>query len=190
MKWLVPAATARKLRKLAIPLFYEDEWTLAKKYKVFWRVLGDSLLWIHIRLLKAGLEPFEANSEIFLLCCRLFREFDTSKSSIVPYLENNISWMAAELLRKYKQSPEIPSGLIQTEGTYEMEGEIYLTSPGFLFENKWLAKGLSKAQKNLILKILTTDSLTERNLANRCRFSKNTVRTQLQHLAAAFKGRL
>lgn len=190
MKWLIPYKTAQKLRKLSIPLFYEEELSLTKKRIIFWRVLNSSLLWIHTRLVEIGLDPCEADSEIFILCCELFDKFDINKSSIIPYIENNIRFKAAELMRKVKKDPAILSGLLQLEGTYEMDNEVYLTSPGFLFENKWLAKNLSQAQKNLILKILTTDPLTKKDLANRCRLSKNTVRTQLQNIAIAFKGRL
>lgn len=186
-KWLIPYSTANKLRKLSKPLFYETEWPLDRRRYVFHRVLVDSLQWIHFKLLDLGLEAHEANSEIFLLCCDLFNRFDRSKSSIVPYIENNISWMAAELIKKYNKQKEIPSGLLQLDEEYEIYEEYYLTSPAFLFENKWLARDLSQSQKNLILKILTNESLTLRSLANECRLSYVTIQTQLQNIATAIK---
>lgn len=186
-KWLIPYATANKLRKLATPLFYENNWPLDRKRNVFYRVLSDSLQWVHFRLMELGLEPPEANSEVFLLCCDLFKRFDTGQSSIIPYLENNIGWMAAELIKKYSKRKEIPSGLLQLDGQYEIQDEYYLTSPAFLFEEKWLARDLSQSQKNLILKVLTDESPTLRSLANKCRLSYVTIKTQLQNIATAIK---
>lgn len=186
-KWLIPYATASKLRKLSNSLFYKNDWPLARRRNVFYRVLVDSLQWIHFKLIEQGLEVYEANSEIFLLCCNLFERFDRSKSSIVPYLENNVRWMAAELIKKYNKQKEIPSGLLQLETEYEIETEYYLTSPAFLFEKKWLARHLSKSQKNFILKILTNESPTLRSLANECRLSRATIQTQLQNIAIVIK---
>lgn len=189
-RWMIPHRTAEKLRKLSVPLFYTNEWSVNKKKIIFYKILNGSLDWIKKSLVELNLEINEAESEIYILCSALFDRFDKNKSSIVPYVENNIIWQASKLIKIYKNNKEIPHGLIELDESYEMNGEIYLTSPEFLFEKKWLGKHLSQSQKQLILKILTTDSLTVRSLANECRVSKSTMQSQLQNIAIVIKERL
>jgi hypothetical protein len=181
--------TKEKLRFYSFSLFYSNTWNINHRRYVFFLIIKSDLGWIRSLLEKHGLENEEIDSEIFLLSVRLFDGFNTEKSSIIPYLEKSINWKVSSLLRKYKKSNKITKPPIK-ENSYTIEKEFYLKSPNFLFENRWIGKNLSFSQKNLILKILTMDFVTVRDLANECRLSKSTIATQLQDIAAVLKERL
>jgi hypothetical protein len=156
---------------------------------VFYVLLRPALGWVEDSLLNAGLEPDEVESELFLLTARLFRDFDPLRSSIIPYLEKYVPWKVAALLRQITPPPETPVGLLSLEETYEMEFEPGLSAPGFIFEDRWLARNLSQRDKHLILKILTVDEPRVRNLSDACKVSKSTIASNLQNVADIMKGR-
>lgn len=181
--------TKRILRNYANALFHQKKGSLSRRRYVFYLALRSSLGWVKDSLIDEGLEEDEAESEIFLLTTRLFKKYNPERSSIVPYIEGCLSYKAADLIRKHKEPPALPPRFLHPEESYEIEGEYYLTGPGFLFENRWLAKNLSRSQKHLILKVLMTDSTGARSLANNCLLGKSTVTNQLQDIAGIMEGR-
>lgn len=185
--WIVPYKARKILRKLTAALFHEENISPGKKHRVFYEIMKPALEWILDAFEDLGLEEDEASSELYLFTCVVFDNFDASKSSIVPYLENNMLWLFSEYKRKFKMQVEEPIGLTTTEGSYTIESEFYLTSPEFMLETKWLGKNLSSGQKNLILKILTADNLSVKSLADECRLSRTNVETQLQNIATVIK---
>lgn len=188
-RWAIPQKRKALLRSYASVLFYSDEWALSSKRYIFYVLLRPVLDWVKDSLVSAGLEPEEAESEIFLLSARLFKDYDPHQWSIVPYLERHVPWKVSSLLQKVEPPPEVPVGLLKQEGSYEMEFEPGLSVPGFIFEDKWLARNLSQRDKHLILKILTVDEPRVRNLSDACKVSKSTVANNLQNVADNMKGR-
>ena len=181
-RYALSSKTRKILRNYANALFHKKRWSAAKRRYVFYLILRSSLDWVYDGLLKTNLEKDEIESEIFLLTTRLFSRYDPYKSSIVPYIEKHLPWKVGMLIKKYTQSD--PNYEAPIEYSYEMDdNEFYLTSPGFLFEKKWLAKHLSQAQKHLILRVLLTDSISLRSLAKECRLSKSAVAGRLQYIA-------
>ena len=185
----LPHKTKKTLRNYTNALFHQKKWPVSKRRYVFYLILKSSLGWIKDSLLTAGLEEDEAESEIFLLTTRLFTDYNPNKSSIVPYIERYLSWKVADLINKYKKEQTLSAEFLCIENSYEIESEFYLTIPGFLFEERWLAKSLSQFQKHLILKVLSTDSTSARSLANNCLLGKSTVCKQLQDIADIIKER-
>lgn len=185
----LPYRTKEKLRKYAGIMFHSDKLPVSRRRYTFYLILRDSLDWVRAKLKELELEENEIESEIFLLTADLFGSYRKTKMSIVPYVEKHITWRAARVIERHEPNTP-PVELYAEPNSYEIDSEFYLTSPEFIFETSWIARHLSQSQKNLILKVLTTDSTSIRNLANECRLSKSNVATQLQDIATVLQGRL
>lgn len=190
MAWFLPESR-RQLIRLYTNAFHSREWSSHRRKYLLYLILRPAIGWIKDGLMEMDLEPEEAESEIFLLVCKLFSGYDADKSCFLYHIESNLPWRVTDLMKRLrKQQVEEPAGLLVNDEAYEMDGEVYLTVPNLLFETRWLTKNLSQYEKNLILRMLIEDQPSCRALANSCQVSKSTMNKDLQILAGKLKGRL
>ena len=190
MPWYLPEKR-RQLVRLYTNALCSGEWTLARRRYLLFLILRPAIEWIKEKLVEEGLESDEAESEMFLLVSKLFLGYDSEKRCFLYHIERKLPWLVSTLLKKLtKQEKEEPSGLILDEKTYEMDGEVYLTIPNILFEDRWMARDLSQHEKNLILRMLIEDQPGRRALANNRQVSESTIDRDLRILAGKLKGRL
>jgi hypothetical protein len=181
----------RRLFGIYVDALYSPERPLSTRRYVFYLLLLPALGWALRALIEEGLEPDEAESEIFLLTNLLFEGYNPEKSSLLYYVESRLPWRVAELIEHIgRHKSEIPVGLLlPIEDSYEMPDEIYLSAPQILFEDRWLAKGLSRHEKHLILRVLTEEELDCRSLADTCQIGKSTMNNRLRDLASRLEER-
>jgi hypothetical protein len=165
-----------------------NEWSAAKKRYLLYLLLRPALGWLRRSLISSGLEPDEAESEIFILVSKILSSYDASRSCFLYHVENYIPWCSFSLLKKAaKEEAKITA---TNEEVYEMGGEVYLTIPNVLFEDRWLLRDLSQHEKNLILRVLMEDRPSRKALANSCQVGESTIDRDLRILAGKLKGRL
>jgi hypothetical protein len=138
------------------------------------------------------LEPDEAESELYLLCARLFENFDKDKSSIIPYLRSHIPWKAHHLIRKLTKyhRREDTCGLTMLPEELDMiHEEYYWRVPDVLIIDKFVGKLFTRDQKYLISKILMSEDnkLTTKDLAISCGVSRPTMIDRLSDLKESLK---
>jgi len=188
---LIPSAKAQLLRDYQSALFYQITEPKNERQYVFYLLLRPLLLWVRDTMIDdCLLEPAEAESELYLLCCKIFDDFDKEKSSIIPYLRKAIPWKVHHLLRKLKRvsQREIPSGLTETtEDLYETDEEYYWKIPEMFITDRFIGKLFTIREKYYIYKILVADNdkLTQKDLAKSCKVSRPTMNIRLSELKEA-----
>jgi len=185
---LIPSARASLIKYYQDALFYNPTEPKHERQYVFYLLLRPILLWVKDEIIsRSSYEPSEAESELYLLCCRLFDGFDLQKSSIIPYLNKYIPWKIAHLLRNLNKGyqKEIPSGLIaQEEEPYELQEEYYWKIPNILFTTRYVGNLFTIRQKYFIYILLMSDDnkITTKDLAESCNISRQTMKTRLLEL--------
>jgi len=190
---LIPSARANHIRNYQTALFYSPTEPKSERMYVFYLLLRPILIWVkELMITDFLLEPSEAESELYLLCCRLFDGFDKEKSTLIPYLKKYIPWKVNHLIRKLTKNSqrEVPSGLIDLpEEPYEIDEEYYWKLPNVLFTERFIGKVFTRRQKYYISKILIADDnkLTKKDLAKSCGISRTTMILRLLELEQALK---
>lgn len=185
----IPHRQAEALRQAEGVLFYRTEGTKTDRIRVFWKLMRPILEWVKKDMLQnTELTPAEAESEIYLFCADLFAGFDPDRSSIIPYLARFTGHYKAKLDRKLARyaNPDVPVGLLRAKDEpYEMYDECYLSTPGILFENRYIGKLFTMSEKCTINRILAADDmeLDKTYLAKQCAVSRNTMSTNLAEIA-------
>ena len=185
---LIPSARANLIRSYQNALFYKPTEPKHERQYVFYILLRPILSWVKETMVNDfSLEPEEAESELYLLCCRLFDKFDKDKSTLVPYLKKHLPWKVNHLIRKlnkYSQR-ELPAGLTKIpEEPYKLQEEYYWKIPDLLTTDKFVKKLFTKSLKYYIYKILASedDKLTKKDLSKSCGISRPTMIKQILEL--------
>lgn len=155
------------------------------KTKLLWLYIKPLLSWAAEELInKFNITETEAESELYILCYELIKNYNISKSSVVPYLVRFIPLYYSKTVRKLEKEYKkyITYGLKPKEESYNIEEEYYWQSPKILLENKYVGKVFTKEQKYLISIIITLDNPTCVELASKCNISRETMRQLLQQL--------
>jgi hypothetical protein len=182
---------SKLFRKYEGALFYSDVSSRKDRVYGFYLLLRPVLGWAKRALLERGLLAAEAESELFILCSRLFKEHKKYQSSIVPYLEVQIPRRVSDMLTrvsKYMCLEEEPSGFIDAGGEYNLDEEFYWTVPNILFEDRFVGKCFTNSEKYVISVLLAADEkdLTTKGLARLCNLDRRTMKTKLLDLQEVF----
>jgi hypothetical protein len=80
--------------------------------------------------------------------------------------------------------------LTESDETYILPEEYYLSVPGILFENKYLGRILNRDEKYLIYKILISEEedLSNRNLSKELNLSRENLRTRITSIRDKING--
>ena len=185
---LIPARNKNLLRKYEGVLFYSDSQLLEDRIYGFYLLVRPLLGWLKKELVALNLEVDEAESELYILCGALFRRFERDKSSIIPYLEKQLPWQAANLLKTIKKQtrPLEESPYRDMSMPYIMDEEFYWRVPGILFEDKYVGKCFTRGEKYLIYMILTTDdkNLSVKKLADKAQMDRRRMKDILSDISS------
>ena len=167
------------LRNYENSLFYNTKYSLDNRRYCFYLLILPALSFLYDELSKINLEPNEIDSEIFILSCNLFDNFDTKRSSIIPYLEKQIPWKIKEMfvrLDKTKLKEECIGLTVSENGNYFIEEEFYWKN--ILFEDSWIGKCFTRREKCLIYKIITSDinDLTINSISRRSKIGRKKLK--------------
>lgn len=190
---MIPTRRRELLRKYEGAIFFSKDTPRRDRLYSFYLLLRPFLGWLRNRLVLMGLEKDEAESEIFLLTNTLFSNFDTTKSSIIPYLEKQLPWYIGRTLKsiqnRYSDLDEHP--VFDPNMTYLQDEEFYWRVPGILFEEQYVGKFFTRAEKYLIYMILTADDkeLSDAGLARRCGVERKRMKSMLSDLRALINWR-
>jgi hypothetical protein len=155
------------------------------KRNLFYHELRYHLLdWLIPKIKELDYEDAEINSELFLFSCRLYKEYDQSKSSLVPYLESRMDWKIANLFsRRLNKRPPILKEPFYKDYSYEMDNEVYLSSPSsILFENRYLGKVFTSSLKCVIQELLEEDRLNYLNLSQKLGISSFLLKIKVEKI--------
>lgn len=164
------------------------EWPASRRRYLLYLILRPALGRLIDTLIEHGLEPDEAESEIFILVCQVFMSYDTSESCFLYHVEKSLPARAQTLLKRFAKEETVP--FATEDEAYEIENEFYLSIPGILFEQRWLVRDLSQYEKTIILRVLAEDRPGRKALANSCQVGESTIERDLHILAGKLKGRL
>jgi len=179
---------ANLLRTYQNALFHKINIPKSKRIYAFYLLLRPIISWLGTTLLKYNLEEDEVESELYLFCAELFNKFNPQKSSIVPYLEKYIPWIAGHWIDKFKRTilPEISSGLIDIqEEPYYIQEQFYWTPENILSEERYVGKSFTRSEKYVIYTVLRANrsELTQSNLARTCGLSRKTMINKLKEMS-------
>lgn len=174
-------------RKYEGALFHSDSSSREDKVYGFYLLMRPLLGWAKRSLLELGLLADEAESELFILCERLFSGYNKYKSSLIPYLERQLPWQISKMfnrVKKYMCEEEVPYGLFALEEEYELDEEFYWTTPGILFENRYIGKFFTRSEKYVISILFTADEkdLSAQGLARLCGIDRRIMKEMLNGL--------
>lgn len=164
--WQINEKTKKLLRKYSFILTSEKH-NHQDRVKIFYILLRPQLKWMEETLAK-NVEKDEIDSILYLMVDSLIKNYDSHRSSIIPYLGISLPWAASSVLKNIEKfNVEEPYGLNPSKGSYKYPSEIYLRQSNVLFMNKWLLRDLQKCYKYLIYRVLASDQdITYKELAN------------------------
>lgn len=186
---LIPSTQADKLRDYQNGLFHREDIPKSDRRYALYLLLRPRLGWLKAEIKKLDIENDEAESEIYIMCCRLFDRFDPTKSSIVPYLTRHIPWESSRLLKILSKETDIPIGLTQSEELYYMQEEFYWTVPHILLEDRYIGNLFTKDEKYLMYVILESDidELNQVAIAEKIKINRKTWISRMKDLQEVFK---
>ena len=155
----IPTRRQELLRKYEKSLFHTKDLPKHERLYGFYLLLRPILGWLKEALIEKGLEPDEAESEIFLFASYLFDKFNTNRSSIIPYLEKAIPWATAKLLRTKKEAE-----ITYQEEEYFLDEEFYWDPIKILIEDRYVGKCFTRGEKYIILKVLAEEEFSAADL--------------------------
>lgn len=178
-------------RKYERVLFHSEDVSKSERVYGFYLLLRPLLGWVKSSLLDLGLLAAEVESELFLLCERLFTNYNKEKSSLIPYLEQQLPWQVSKIIAKTNKSlclKEEPRGLLNINGDYNLDEEFYWRVPSFLFEDRYVGKCFTRSEKYVITKTLTADNkeLSVQGLARLCNIDSRTMKNILSGMQEVF----
>jgi len=183
---LIPAKKRVLFRKYEGTLFYSEDHPRHDRVYGFYLLLRPLLQFLKEQLNSYGLEDDEVESELYLLSDTIFSHFDKDRSSILPYLEKQLPWHISKFLKsienKHKPLGNLP--FFNGETTYNMDEEFYWSVPNILFEEKYVGKCFTRAEKYVIYMIITSsdNDLLVTRLADRCKIDKRRMKTMLSDI--------
>lgn len=171
-------------RKYEGVLFHSDS-SKGDRIYGFYLLMRPLLGWAKRHLLELGLLAEEAESELFIMCEKLFSGYDKYKSSLIPYLEKQLPWQISKMFSrvdKYTCTEEEPNGLLALEDVYELDEEFYWSTPNILFEDRYIGKFFTRSEKYVISIVLTADEsdLSAKGLARLCGIDRRTMKEMLE----------
>ena len=180
---LIPRKIEKNLRRFEHGLLSVNH---ENKYKGFYLVIRPLLKWVKPHLEKEGLEPYEAESELYIISCDLLDGFNPDKSSLVPYICRQSVWYIkkhAEKVKRYTREKFVE--LKDYDISYEYDNEFYLSVPFLLREEKYIARHLTRGERYITSKILESDkqSLSQAKLAGILNIERATLKTLLNNIA-------
>lgn len=186
---LIPRSHANKLRNFQNGVFHREDIPRHEREYVFYLLLRPMLNDFKKEIKDLGLESWEAESEIYLMTCLLFKRFDPSKSSIVPFIANQLGWVASAIKNRLSKNREDPAGLIQSHGHYSMQEEFYWTVPNILLEDRFIGNLFTKSERYLIYMILESDDdeLSQVSIAEKLKVNRRTWIARMNELRELFE---
>jgi hypothetical protein len=176
-----------RIRKLD-SIFLSNLYSQKRKIYFLWRETK-YLLDLNLQYLLniTGVSKEEIESEYYISCYNIYRRYDMSKSSIVPYLSKAIPWEIEKLIKRIKKQNKIDVFPFE-ENTYYLKEDYYWEPKKLIRETKFL-KNFTKSEKFLILTILLADQeeLKKVSLAKKIKISRETMFQNLDILKNKFK---
>lgn len=185
---IVPRHNAALIKTYQRSLFHDTQIPQSERIYTFYLLVRPLLKWLVPVFSEYNLERNEVESEIYLFCAELFKKFNPAKSSIIPYLEKYIPWTTNHWIRRLKKNNPFVSKNspkdVQKE-SYTLQEQYYWHPEKILFEERYVGKVFTKAEKYVISILLTTDQadLTQSGLARIYGLSRTTMINQLKKLS-------
>lgn len=154
----IPSHRQELLRKHEKNLFFTEDIPKHERIYGFYLLIRPLLDWFKEELISKGLEQDEAESETYLCAAKIYGKFDTSRSSIIPYLEKAIPWYTAKALRRFEKTkePYITDDIQQIS----INEEFYWDPIKILFEERYIGKCFTRAEKWAITKVLNEEKIS------------------------------
>lgn len=146
------------------------------------------ILYNKLQLLKSQfeistLEPDEIQSELFLLCDDLYKKYDRTRSSLVPYIEKYIYILPTHTIAGLKKRYSSEKISLTEEEISTTLSECYFSAPNILFENKYIGRILDRSEKYILYKIILMDEEpSERNISKEIGLSRENTRQRLKEI--------
>lgn len=135
-----------------------------------------------------SLSSEELDSELYICCYNIYKRYDPTRSSLVPYLANGIVWELEKLQKRLKKT-ELKEFLKKKKRTncYYMQEEYYLDPLKILKETKYL-KNFTKVDKFLILGMLLSENneLSKEKFAKKYKVTRPTMTRLINQLKENF----
>lgn len=179
----------KRLRKFERTLLSKD-YSYNDRMYTFYLLMLPVLEWVKPSFYGLGLSKYEVETEIYLLVDRIFKNFDPDRSSLVPYLERSVKWHLDKCIRRLlKTQVEEPAGLLlEEELVYHLSENFYWNQNNILFEERYVGKCFTRAEKYLIYRIINMDSdkLSQRKMSESLGISRENLRLRLNDLKRVF----
>jgi hypothetical protein len=138
-------------------LYHDLVGTESERRYAFWLVVRPAFKIAKTILIDDGLEPDEAESEIFIAIANLFKKFDPQRSSLITYINNYGLDRVLGLHKKLKKTNRQYVSWEDFEkllSPYEVNDDFSLRIDNILFHNKMLPKDLTHLDRYAISKML------------------------------------
>lgn len=162
-----------------------EEYPYSERLYTLYLILFNKLQLLKLQFDGVDLEPDEIQSELFILCDEIYKKYDRTRSSLVPYLEKYIYIIPSIFINKLKKRYSNQKlSLTEVENSITLS-ECYLSAPNILFENKYIGRFLDRSEKYILYKIILMDEEpSERNISKEIGLSRENTRKRLKEIKA------
>jgi len=182
----IPSRRKKLFRNYEQAIFHKDYSYQERSYS-FYLLLRPLLEFLKDRLV-GSLEEAAAESELYLLCHKVFDSYDPSRSSIVPYLENCLDFTIGDYLKDLDLEELTEEVLLADPGEeYTLDEEFYWKN--ILFQNTYVGKCFTRGEKYIIYTIIESDEkdLSVTRLAKRLNRKRWQMKEKLLEIKEVFE---
>lgn len=180
----IPSRQAQKFRDYEHSLTNKD-FSYNDRLYAFYLLMLPITEWCREFYKDLGFSKYETETELYLVIDNLFRSFDRSKSSIVPYIRKAFIWYLSSSIEKIKSYKEVPVGFNIKDQSYNIcENDFYFSAPNILLYDSFIKKHFTRSEKYIIYKIIISEEneLSERKLSKKLNISRETFRTKTKEI--------
>lgn len=178
---LIPHKKKDKVNKIQYVLSTNKLKEKTKKH-IFYKLITDLLDWAINDIKQYDLEDSEIQSELFILSCKLFNRFDETKSSLIPYLEKQIDWELSRLFKKLNKIKDQQDKTIYDIPEESYEIEIQDIPENVIFQDSFIFKSFTHAEKYVIQEIMFEESSNYLNLSEKLGIDRRTIKNKVDKI--------
>jgi hypothetical protein len=170
-------------------LFCKKKYPYNTELRLIHKALRPSLNDLRKEFIKVCPDPKEVTAEVYLYLDYLYRKYDKTRSSLVPFFIKYTFLLVSKYIKRVERKNKQDFLLTEPQKEYKIYEEYYLSIPNILLDDKYICKELDRGSKYIIYKILISDNnnISSRELAKETHMSRDKITKKIYDIRQILK---